>query len=118
MAFVRVPVFEQRVDNIVGIAYAMDMLDYVQKVRFFSEYFYLRLLFLPVKSMHPSHSIQNYSVTFDFEGRAIRKFYYWRYGTQASLLCSRYFWQLHYLRHIMLFLCFPPLKNSKLSCDD
>lgn len=28
----RVPVFEQRVDNIVGIAYAMDMLDYVQKV--------------------------------------------------------------------------------------
>uniref|UniRef100_A0A803LQ35 Uncharacterized protein n=1 Tax=Chenopodium quinoa TaxID=63459 RepID=A0A803LQ35_CHEQI len=27
----RVPVFEQRVDNIVGIAYAMDMLDYVQK---------------------------------------------------------------------------------------
>ncbi|KAK1583083.1 hypothetical protein Q3G72_020811 [Acer saccharum] len=29
----RVPVFEQRVDNIVGIAYAMDMLDYVPKVR-------------------------------------------------------------------------------------
>ncbi|KAK1581403.1 hypothetical protein Q3G72_005746 [Acer saccharum] len=27
----RVPVFEQRVDNIVGIAYAMDMLDYVPK---------------------------------------------------------------------------------------
>ncbi|KAJ4977090.1 hypothetical protein NE237_002196 [Protea cynaroides] len=27
----RVPVFEQRVDNIVGITYAMDMLDYVQK---------------------------------------------------------------------------------------
>lgn len=27
----RVPVFEKRVDNIVGIAYAMDMLDYVQK---------------------------------------------------------------------------------------
>ncbi|CAN6557721.1 unnamed protein product [Malus baccata var. baccata] len=27
----RVPVFEQRVDNIVGIAYAMDLLDYVQK---------------------------------------------------------------------------------------
>ena len=26
------PVFEQRVDNIVGVAYAMDMLDYVQKV--------------------------------------------------------------------------------------
>ncbi|KAJ0047114.1 hypothetical protein Pint_03953 [Pistacia integerrima] len=26
-----VPVFEQRVDNIVGIAYAMDLLDYVQK---------------------------------------------------------------------------------------
>ncbi|XP_057970101.1 putative DUF21 domain-containing protein At3g13070, chloroplastic isoform X2 [Malania oleifera] len=27
----RVPVFEQRVDNIVGIAYAMDLLDYVQR---------------------------------------------------------------------------------------
>ncbi|KAK1581132.1 hypothetical protein Q3G72_003402 [Acer saccharum] len=27
----RVPVFEQRVDNIVGIAYAMDMLDYIPK---------------------------------------------------------------------------------------
>ena len=26
------PVFEQRVDNIVGIAYAMDLLDYAQKV--------------------------------------------------------------------------------------
>ncbi|XP_042416914.1 DUF21 domain-containing protein At1g55930, chloroplastic-like [Zingiber officinale] len=28
----RVPVFEERIDNIVGIAYAMDMLDYVKKV--------------------------------------------------------------------------------------
>nr|XP_027064436.1 putative DUF21 domain-containing protein At3g13070, chloroplastic isoform X1 [Coffea arabica] len=27
----RVPVFEQRIDNIVGIAYAMDLLDFVQK---------------------------------------------------------------------------------------
>ncbi|XP_012070978.1 putative DUF21 domain-containing protein At3g13070, chloroplastic [Jatropha curcas] len=27
----RVPVFEQRVDNIMGIAYAMDLIDYVQK---------------------------------------------------------------------------------------
>ncbi|CAI9784102.1 unnamed protein product [Fraxinus pennsylvanica] len=27
----RVPVFEERIDNIVGIAYAMDLLDYVQK---------------------------------------------------------------------------------------
>ncbi|KAE9614745.1 hypothetical protein Lal_00036109 [Lupinus albus] len=27
----RVPVFEQRVDNIMGIAYAMELLDYVQK---------------------------------------------------------------------------------------
>ncbi|XVE80498.1 hypothetical protein DITRI_Ditri14bG0144800 [Diplodiscus trichospermus] len=27
----RVPVFEQRIDNIVGIAYAMDLLDYVPK---------------------------------------------------------------------------------------
>lgn len=29
----RVPVFERRIDNIVGIAYAMDMLDYVEQVR-------------------------------------------------------------------------------------
>jgi CBS domain containing-hemolysin-like protein len=28
----RVPVFERRIDNIVGIAYAMDMLDYVEQV--------------------------------------------------------------------------------------
>lgn len=28
----RVPVFEERIDNIVGIAYAMDLLDFVQKV--------------------------------------------------------------------------------------
>ncbi|CAL9049993.1 unnamed protein product [Musa banksii] len=28
----RVPVFEERIDNIVGIAYAMDMLEYVEKV--------------------------------------------------------------------------------------
>ncbi|XP_051129138.1 putative DUF21 domain-containing protein At3g13070, chloroplastic isoform X2 [Andrographis paniculata] len=27
----RVPVYEERIDNIVGIAYAMDLLDYVQK---------------------------------------------------------------------------------------
>ncbi|CAA2957713.1 DUF21 domain-containing At3g13070, chloroplastic [Olea europaea subsp. europaea] len=27
-----VPVFEERIDNIVGIVYAMDLLDYVQKV--------------------------------------------------------------------------------------
>lgn len=29
---IRVPVFEERIDNIVGIAYAMDMLEYVEKV--------------------------------------------------------------------------------------
>lgn len=28
----RVPVFEERIDNIVGIAYAMDMLEYVEEV--------------------------------------------------------------------------------------
>ncbi|KAL0353523.1 UNVERIFIED_CONTAM: putative DUF21 domain-containing protein, chloroplastic [Sesamum angustifolium] len=31
----RVPVFEERIDNIVGIAYAMDLLDYVQKTLIF-----------------------------------------------------------------------------------
>ena len=29
----RVQVFEDRIDNIVGVAYAMDLLDLVQKVR-------------------------------------------------------------------------------------
>jgi hypothetical protein len=28
----RVPVFEERIDNIVGIAYAMEMLEYVEEV--------------------------------------------------------------------------------------
>lgn len=32
--FTRVPVFEERVDNIVGIVYAMDMLEFVEKVSF------------------------------------------------------------------------------------
>lgn len=38
--FARVPVFEQRVDNIMGIAYAMDLLDYVQKVGSFYSLLY------------------------------------------------------------------------------
>lgn len=32
LSFNRVPVFEERIDNIVGIAYAKDMLEYIQKV--------------------------------------------------------------------------------------
>jgi CBS domain containing-hemolysin-like protein len=28
----RVPVFEERIDNIVGIAYAMEMLEYIEEV--------------------------------------------------------------------------------------
>lgn len=34
--------FEQRVDNIVGIAYAMDLLDYVPKVCAFLVFFQLK----------------------------------------------------------------------------
>lgn len=40
----RVPVFEERIDNIVGIAYAMDLLDYVQKVSL-PVYFFLFFAF-------------------------------------------------------------------------
>lgn len=32
----RIPVYKGRVDNIVGIAYAMDMLDYIEQVPFFA----------------------------------------------------------------------------------
>jgi len=42
--FPRVPVFEQRVDNIMGIAYAMDLLDYVQKVGRFYYYYWLQVI--------------------------------------------------------------------------
>lgn len=50
--FARVPVFEQRVDNIMGIAYAMDLLDYVQKVGSFYSlcFFDLQVLYLWIVS--------------------------------------------------------------------
>lgn len=42
----RVPVFEERIDNIVGIAYAMDLLDYVQKVYYLLFCISSKMLFL------------------------------------------------------------------------
>lgn len=65
----RVPVFEQRVDNIVGIAYAMDLLDYVQKVR---QFLFCFLLFWPmgdliINFLQHSHRMQIYNL-FNFEG--------------------------------------------------
>lgn len=64
--FSRVPVFEQRIDNIVGIAYAMDLLDYVQKVReflfpFLTSKFSITLF---INCMRQSHSVQNYDLLF------------------------------------------------------
>ena len=45
----RVPVFEERIDNIVGIVYAMDMLEYVEEVHLSattSSYKLVRLILL------------------------------------------------------------------------
>lgn len=55
MIFSRVPVFEQRVDNIMGIAYAMDLLDYAQKVgRFYSCHLLHELLVLCILILSPN----------------------------------------------------------------
>lgn len=78
----RVPVFEQRIDNIVGIAYAMDLLDYVQKVYYLQP----QLVVFPNSSgiisncTHKSHSMQNY-ILFGFEGRLAGKFCRGRHGS-------------------------------------
>lgn len=61
------PVFEQRVDNIVGIAYAMDLLDYVTKVSQLVATFIcsLKILVLHFSNYkHKSHSLQNYDFLF------------------------------------------------------
>jgi Mg2+/Co2+ transporter CorC len=42
----RVPVFEERIDNIVGIAYAMDMLEHVEQVLYLIVCFQNLCLFL------------------------------------------------------------------------
>ncbi|KAL9258246.1 DUF21 domain-containing protein [Drosera capensis] len=77
----RVPVFEQRVDNIVGIAYAMDLLDVVQKVSRF---------LVALLSCHRNQSLVHSSkrtekCCLNFEGRTAGKFDCGGHGTQACI---------------------------------
>ncbi|KAH9329704.1 hypothetical protein KI387_001812, partial [Taxus chinensis] len=53
----RVPVFERRVDNIVGIAYAMDMLDYVEQAELLERLTVGRLAHKPAFFVPDSMSI-------------------------------------------------------------
>ncbi|XP_043689634.1 putative DUF21 domain-containing protein At3g13070, chloroplastic isoform X2 [Telopea speciosissima] len=55
----RVPVFEQRVDNIVGIAYAMDLLDYVQKGELLESSFVEDIAHKPAYFVPDSMSVWN-----------------------------------------------------------
>lgn len=79
----RVPVFEERIDNIVGIAYAMDLLDYVQKVNSFLMHIYLiRMCVSFIFSHSPlnSRSMEN-DILFGFEGGTSGKFSRGRHST-------------------------------------
>ncbi|KAH7314587.1 hypothetical protein KP509_21G009600 [Ceratopteris richardii] len=55
----RVPVFERRVDNIVGIAYAMDMLDYVEQVEVLQKLTVRRIAHKPAYFVPDSMSVWN-----------------------------------------------------------
>lgn len=55
----RVPVFERRVDNIVGIAYAMDMLDYVEQVEVLQKLTVGRIAHKPAYFVPDSMSVWN-----------------------------------------------------------
>ncbi|KAJ7513613.1 hypothetical protein O6H91_23G006700 [Diphasiastrum complanatum] len=55
----RVPVFERRVDNIVGIAYAMDMLDYVEEVELLQRLTVGRIAHRPAYFVPDSMSVWN-----------------------------------------------------------
>lgn len=66
--FSRVPVFEQRVDNIVGIAYAMDLLDYVRKVCAISILPYLLEVQIHRVLIICNNLIACRIIMFDFEG--------------------------------------------------
>ncbi|XP_039139939.1 DUF21 domain-containing protein At1g55930, chloroplastic-like [Dioscorea cayenensis subsp. rotundata] len=55
----RVPVFEERIDNIVGIAYAMDMLEYVEKVEKLKESTVRDIAHMPTYFVPDSMSVWN-----------------------------------------------------------
>ncbi|CAL4926100.1 unnamed protein product [Urochloa decumbens] len=55
----RVPVFEERVDNIVGIAYAMDMLEYVEEVEKLKEITVKEIAHMPTYFVPDSMSVWN-----------------------------------------------------------
>jgi CBS domain containing-hemolysin-like protein len=55
----RVPVFEHRIDNIVGIAYAMDMLDYVEQVELLQRLTVGRIAHRPAYFVPDSMSVWN-----------------------------------------------------------
>ncbi|WOK99697.1 hypothetical protein Cni_G08408 [Canna indica] len=55
----RVPVFEERIDNIVGIAYAMDMLEYVEKVERLKEITVREIARMPTYFVPDSMSVWN-----------------------------------------------------------
>eukprot|EP00250_Pteridium_aquilinum_P011798 c20311_g1_i1 orf=694-3096(-) len=55
----RVPVFERRVDNIVGIAYAMDMLDFVEQVEVLQKLTVGRIAHKPAYFVPDSMSVWN-----------------------------------------------------------
>ncbi|KAJ6851614.1 putative DUF21 domain-containing protein, chloroplastic [Iris pallida] len=55
----RVPVFEERIDNIMGIAYAMDMLEYVEKVEKLKESTVKEIAHTPTYFVPDSMSVWN-----------------------------------------------------------
>ncbi|XP_020080634.1 DUF21 domain-containing protein At1g55930, chloroplastic-like isoform X2 [Ananas comosus] len=55
----RVPVFEERIDNIVGIAYAMDMLEFVEKVEKLKEVTVKEIAHKPTYFVPDSMSVWN-----------------------------------------------------------
>ncbi|TVU46287.1 hypothetical protein EJB05_05813, partial [Eragrostis curvula] len=55
----RVPVFEERIDNIVGIAYAMDMLEYVEEVEKLKEITVKEITHMPTYFVPDSMSVWN-----------------------------------------------------------
>ncbi|KMZ73170.1 hypothetical protein ZOSMA_151G00010 [Zostera marina] len=55
----RVPVFEERIDNIVGIAYAKDMLEYIQKVETLEKSFVVDIAQMPTYFVPDSMSVWN-----------------------------------------------------------
>ncbi|KAK8698529.1 hypothetical protein V6N13_114641 [Hibiscus sabdariffa] len=79
----RMAIFEQRVDNIVGIAYAMDLLDYVPRLRQFLLGFFL--------FYHRNSWLIKlcYNIlVFDFEGPTSRKYNCGNYASQTHIHCA------------------------------